>query len=243
MESVSELAATIRAGLERRGDPERAVGAKRYLKSELAFFGDSAPVLREVLREALGARAPLTREQLLALVRELWCEVFELRAAAVELLHRRAAVLTEQDLAFAEDLLRDSRTWALVDTLAVHVAGRLVTRFPALGDSLDRWACDADFWLRRSALLALLVPLREGGGDFERFTRYADGMLAEREFFIRKAIGWVLRETAKKRPELVEEFVSARLPRLAPLTLREAIKPLPAARRAVFLSALRSRRS
>jgi len=63
---------------------------------------------------------------------------------------------------------------------------------------LDR-CCDDDFWLRRSAMLGLLRPLRAGGGDFERFARYADAMLEEKEFFVRKAIGWVLREVAKRR--------------------------------------------
>ena len=58
----------------------------------------------------------------------------------------------------------------------------------------------------------LLVALRQGGGDFERFGRYADAMLEEREFFIRKAIGWVLRDTGRKRPELVFEWL---LPRAA----------------------------
>jgi len=56
---------------------------------------------------------------------------------------------------------------------------------------LDRWAADEDFWVRRAALLSLLRPLRRGEGDFGRCARYADMMLAEREFFIRKAIGWV----------------------------------------------------
>jgi DNA alkylation repair enzyme len=57
-----------------------------------------------------------------------------------------------------------------------------------LEDVDDRWAADSDFWLRRSAMLALLISLREGRGDFDRFGRYADAMLCEREFFIRKAI-------------------------------------------------------
>ena len=80
------------------------------------------------------------------------------------------------------------------------MAGALVERFPELGSALDRWAKDADFWVRRSAILALLDPLRRGEGDFDRFSRYADAMLCEKEFFIRKAIGWTLREVSKRRP-------------------------------------------
>ena len=104
------------------------------------------------------------------------------------------------DVGLVEQLLREARTWALVDELAAVVVGGLVERHPELGAVLDRWAIDPDLWIRRSALLALLVPLRRGGGDFARFARYADGMLDEPEFFIRKAIGWVLRDTGQKAP-------------------------------------------
>jgi hypothetical protein len=104
--------------------------------------------------------------------------------------------------------------WALVDGLAEHVMGGLTERCPELATTLDRWARDDDFWLRRSAMLALLRPLRRGEGDFERFSRYADQMLEEKEFFIRKAIGWVLRDTAKRRPEMIAAWLAPRAPGL-----------------------------
>ena len=102
---------------------------------------------------------------------------------------------------------------------------------------LDRWASDDDLWIRRSALLAHLEPLRAGGGDFARFGRYADQMLDEREFFIRKAIGWILRDTARKRPDLVFEWLLPRAARAAGLTVREAVKPLAPEQREAILAA------
>ena len=116
-----------------------------------------------------------------------------------------------------------------MDGLAGNVAGGLVERYPELAATLDRWAADEDFWVRRSALLALLGPLRRGDGDFARFAGYADAMLEEREFFIRKAIGWVLRETGKKRPDLVAGWLGPRVHRASGVTVREAVKPLPPA--------------
>jgi 3-methyladenine DNA glycosylase AlkD len=86
---------------------------------------------------------------------------------------------------------------------------------------------DDDFWLRRASLLAYLPGLRRGEGDFDRFVALADPMLEDREFFIRKAIGWVLRETAKKRPALVVDWLEPRLDRASGLTVREAIKHVP----------------
>jgi len=221
------------------GTPERASGAKRYLKSDLEFFGVTVPALRRAVRDLLRKYGDLDREQLVGLVEKLWFRpVYELRRAAVELLVLRSSLLEARDLAVVEDLLRESQTWALVDELAARVASDLYGRFPGeLEAELTRWETDRDFWIRRSALLVHLVPLREGRGDFERFTRAADLMLGEREFFIRKAIGWVLRETAKKRPEMVADWLEPRAPRAAGLTVREAIKPLPEELRARVLDA------
>jgi 3-methyladenine DNA glycosylase AlkD len=107
---------------------------------------------------------------------------------------------------------------------------------------LDRWAIDDDFWLRRSAMLALLRPLRRGDGDFTRFARYAAAMLDEREFFIRKAIGWVLRETAKERPDLVYQWLLPQCTAASGVTVREAVKYLSSRQRADVLEAYGSAR-
>ncbi len=238
-----EIADRLEADLRRCGTSERAAGAKRYLKSDLVFLGADTAALRATLKTVLGARAPLDRGGVLALTAECWRRgVFELRAAAAEVLVARVRLLRPEDLGAVERLIRDSHTWAFVDTLAVRVAGPLVVLYPRLARTLDRWARDADFWVRRAALLALLLPLRGGEGDFERFSRYAEAMLDEREFFIRKAIGWVLREVAKKRPGLVDAWLAPRTHRVSGVTIREAVRYLPEARRLALLAAYRAGR-
>ena len=165
--------------------------------------------------------------------------------AAVLLLTDRRRLLTADDAGQIEHLLRTAGTWALVDGLAADVAGGLTERFPQrLHPVLDRWAADPDFWLRRSALLALLVPLRRGElGNFERFGRYADTMLDEREFFVRKAIGWVLRETGKRQPDLVIDWLRPRIGRASGVTVTEAVKWLPAGPQQELRAAYRSRKT
>jgi 3-methyladenine DNA glycosylase AlkD len=225
------------------GTPERAAGTKAYLKSDLEFTGTTVPATRSVIRSWCRARAALTREDLTATAGELWARpVFECRLAAVELLDAQAALLRPGDAVMIEQMLRTARTWALVDTLAEHVMGGLVERYPELTATLDRWAGDDDFWLRRSAMLALLRPLRRGGGDFDRFSRYADQMLEEKEFFIRKAIGWILRDTAKRRPALVAQWLEPRAHRASGVTIREAVKPLPPGVRDQLMAAYRAGR-
>lgn len=224
--------AALDAELRRAGDPERAIQEKSYLKSPLAHYGASMPIIRRAVRDALASGGDLTRGELLTLVRRLWAsDVHEHRMASVTLLEEAGELLESKDLAVIEKMIRSSFTWAYVDGLAATVAGSLVERYPELAAELDGWAADSSFWVRRGAMLALLGPLRRGAGDWKRFTRYADAMLDEREFFIRKAIGWVLREVSKKRPERVRRYVSKRLSRMSGLTFREAVKRMPAADR------------
>jgi 3-methyladenine DNA glycosylase AlkD len=160
---------------------------------------------------------------------------------AVELLDMHSKLLGPDDMPMLERLLRNSHTWALVDSLAATVVGALVTKHPQLAETLDRWATDEDFWLRRSAMLALLVELRQGRGDWDRFARYADSMLEETEFFIRKAMGWILRDTSKRRPDLVYDWLAPRAGRASGVTVREAVRYLTDDQREAVMSAYRER--
>jgi len=236
-------AADWERALRRVGAAARAATEKAYLKSDLEFAGSGIPAIRAMVARWSKNRPELQHDQLTGLVRALWASpMYECRAAAVVLLERRSRQLGPADIDLLETLLRTSRTWALVDGLAVNVVGDIVGRWPEASEALDRWACDDDFWLRRSAILALLGPLRAGGGDFERFARYADAMLDEKQFFVRKAIGWVLREIGKRRPELVAAWLAPRVHRASGVTVREAVKPLPEHVRAVLLAGYRDKR-
>ncbi|MGZ4755223.1 MAG: DNA alkylation repair protein [Acidimicrobiia bacterium] len=233
---VAAVVEEIDAALRAAGSPDRAEHERAYLKSDLEHYGASVPAIRAVARTLAKQHPELSHDDLVALVRALWsAPVHERRMVSVELLDACGDRVEPGDWALLEYLLRGARTWALVDGLAATVVGRLVDQHPELGPALDQWARDDDFWMRRSALLALLVPLRRGDGDFERFSRYADGMLEEPEFFIRKAIGWVLRDTAKRRPELVYRWLIPRARRASGVTIREAVKPLSDVQRAEVL--------
>jgi 3-methyladenine DNA glycosylase AlkD len=235
---ASELEGELRA----RGTPKRAEGEKRYLKSDLEFIGLSISDIRGVIKAFVGRHGKPSHDDLVALVDALWSQpVFDRRMMAAILLQQHADLLGRGDLDLVERLLRDSRTWALVDVLSVHVAGAIVLRDPGADDLLDRWAADDDFWLRRSALLAQLLPLKKGQ-SFQRFASYADAMLDEREFFIRKAVGWVLRETGKRRPDEVYAWLSRRTERASGVTMREAVRYLGDARKAELMTAYNERR-
>lgn len=232
------LADAVDAELRARATPGRAAHERAYLKSGLDHYGTGVPAVRAVAKDVSRRHPALSHGDLASLADALWsAPVHERRLVTIELLRLFENRLGPLDVPLLERLLRESRTWALVDPLATSVLGPLVERLPELGTVLDRWAADGDFWVRRAALLALLPGLRRGAGDFARFSRYADALLDDPEFFVRKAIGWVLREIAKKRPQLVHQWLLPRASRASGVTLREAVKPLSERQRAVILAA------
>lgn len=221
---VRELERDLRAV----GDEERSRGAKAYLKSDLEFIGVTAKPLRKVALDFLDRHPGFDGAWLKELAVVLWQQpVFELKAVAVALFERNVQLLEVADLELVERLLRRSHTWALVDWLCTKVAAPLVERDPAVTEAtLRRWSIDDDFWIRRASMLAQLPALRAGGGDFELFASLASSMVEEKEFFIRKAIGWVLRDVSKKRPGLAYSFLLEHLDKVSGLTFREGSKYL-----------------
>jgi 3-methyladenine DNA glycosylase AlkD len=240
---ATELADLITDELRALGTPERAAQEKRYLKSDLKFLGASYWQTGAQLKAWATAHPAIGHAELVMLVEALWSKpIFERRAAAAMLLERFPRLLTPTDMPLIERLLRESLTWALVDGLAADVVGGILAGSPAeVEPILDRWATDPDFWIRRSSLLAELRPLR-AGADLAPFPRRADGMLEEREFFIRKAIGWVLREVGKRRPDEVVAWLAPRTHRASGVTMREAVRYLPAGERERLMSAYREKR-
>lgn len=247
------LAEAIERELRARGSCVRASKDRAYLKSELVHYGVGTPATRTVVRRALDS-ANLDHDKIIELAEVLWnrgsdggapgdpdvardrAPVYELRSAATMVLIQAKDHLGAGDSDLFERLLRQACTWALVDPLAGDAVGPLSEHDDGFDPVFERWAIDDDFWIRRSVLLAHLRPLREGRGDFVRFARFADAMLEEKEFFIRKAIGWVLRDTAKRRPDVVFDWILPRAHRASGVTIREAVKHLSPEQRDALLA-------
>ncbi|MFN8019676.1 MAG: DNA alkylation repair protein [Acidimicrobiales bacterium] len=237
--TIEQVVVAIVEALRAAGDPARAPEQRAYLKSDLEFWGVTVPEVRAIVKAALTTRSRPDHDLVVGVADQLWrAPVHERRLAACQVLALHVVVLSPDDLVLVERLLREARTWALVDVLAPDVVGPLAVAHPeATGAVLDRWNRDADFWLRRASMLALLRPLRAGGGDWERFCRYADACWTEPEFFVRKAIGWILRDTGRRRPDMVFEWLLPRAAIASGVTIREAIKPLDDAQRAAIAAA------
>ncbi|NHC44424.1 DNA alkylation repair protein [Motilibacter aurantiacus] len=217
----------LREALRARGDAVRAQQDRAYLKSDMEHLGVPLPAMRALVKAYVKAHPELSHDELVTLARELWRPpVHEFRTVGALLLEARAEVLSAADAGLVEELVRRSGTWALVDVLAASVAGRVMVRDRALEPSLRAWGADEDMWVRRLGILGFLRALRTDAfaACFPVFGEVVDPVLEDRRFFVRKAIGWVLREVSKDHPDEVYEWALGRRPRMSGVTVRELVK-------------------
>jgi 3-methyladenine DNA glycosylase AlkD len=228
-----KTAEELRHELGLEASVERAEFEKRYHKSELEFFGANAAAIRRVAKSLARSHRESSRCDVLAIAEELWeCEVHELRSVALLFLIELSGKLRVGDLGRVRRYVREGAGWALVDTIGCWLLPKMIEQDSRAVAVMDKWAVDKDFWVRRAAMLSLLATLRRGElQHWSRFVRYSEPQLEEKEFFIRKCIGWVLRETSKKQPGVVFDYLARNRDRVSGLTLREGAKYLPAAMR------------
>ncbi|HEY3287089.1 MAG TPA: DNA alkylation repair protein [Gemmatimonadaceae bacterium] len=236
--NIAREVRVTRAALAAVGSVERAANEKAYLKSDLVFLGADMPSIRGVAKALIARVRESDTASVRALVVALWgTGVHELRAVAMFLLEAAEPRLGARDVPLVARLLRESRSWAYLDWICFKVAAPMLERVPLMRRTIPRWARHPDYWMRRAALLSVLPLVKRGAAPFSAFAVLAVPMLGEREFFIRKAIGWGLREISKTDPGAVADFLRAHRADVSGLTLREGAKYLPPRDRRALLGA------
>ncbi|QSR30964.1 DNA alkylation repair protein [Nocardioides sp. S5] len=224
----------VRAALAATGDPERAVQQQAYMKSDLPYVGLGAPELRALLRPLLVEHRFVDRGSWEAAALELWDDVThreEWYAAVALLRHRAYRDWLDPDLLpLLEHLVRTGAWWDVVDEVASHLVGQvLLDHRAAATPVMDVWSVDPDsMWVRRTAMLAQLRHGEDTDTDLLERVLVAnlDGTAYGREFFVRKALGWALRQHARTDPVWVRAFADRYGDRLSGLSRREALKHL-----------------
>lgn len=218
MSRVDEIRARLRAA----ADPSRAAGQQAYLKSDLPFLGVRVPDTRRI------ARAVVAGEPDAAVIiedaQQLWdvASHREERYAAMMLLAVPPARADLRIVPLIERMVRAGRWWDITDELSGRIR-ELLDAHPRDGEALVRgWCVSEEMWLRRLAILSQLG--RRGQTDLHLLADALRPNLRDGEFFIRKAIGWALRDAARSYPEWVDAYVAAHA--LSPLSRREALKHL-----------------
>ncbi len=231
MAASHPLLAALRRALKLAGDPARALGQQAYMKSAMRYHGVRAPDMRKICREVFdgydfaptSARRAAWRRDVLAIWRG--APFREERYAAIELTQvRKARALHLFDVVpMFEEMIVGGAWWDFVDSLASHNLGFILDEDPkSMRRTMLEWSRSDDMWKRRSAILCQLHFGERT--DLGLLYRCIEPSLSSEEFFLRKAIGWALRQYAWTDPAEVTRYVEANDARLSPLSKREALK-------------------
>ncbi len=221
------LVAAVRAALGAQADAERAPAMQAYMKSQMPFLGVAKPARVAALRPVWAAHPVTDRLVWESTVRFLYDEAGyrEERYAALALLDRGKRWREPSVVPLVEHLVVEGAWWDLVDEVAGRTVSPLRRAFPAEVDPvIRRWSRTDDLWLRRTSVLSQLGA--RGDVDRDLLTEVVVAAAPSSEFFLRKAIGWALRDLAHRDPSWVRAFVAEHEGDLSPLSRREALKNL-----------------
>ncbi|MGW5460605.1 DNA alkylation repair protein [Streptomyces sp. NPDC003996] len=208
-------------------DAGRAGPMRAYMKDVAPFLGIPSPDRRALARTVLAGTPRPDEADCTAIALRCWAlPEREYHYFAGDYLRRHAGRCSSGFLPVTRHLVTTVPWWDTVDLLAAHVVGRLVAADPRLTADMDAWITDDDLWPVRTALLHQLA--RKESTDADRLFAYCLRQSGHPDFFIRKAIGWALREYAKTDPGAVRAFLARERGRFAPLTVREALKNIGA---------------
>jgi 3-methyladenine DNA glycosylase AlkD len=202
-----------------------------YVRGQFPFFGIPSAGRAVIERAIVSAHPPPeSARDLAGIVLRCWVgPEREYQYFGVACLRRHMALATPDLVPTVRRLVTTKSWWDTVDELATHVVGPLVSAYPELRATIDEWIGSDDLWLARTAILHQ-ERYRERT-DPDLLFAYCLRRAADRDFFIRKAIGWALRSYAKTNPLAVETFLGRHGEALSGLSRREAHKGLALARR------------
>jgi 3-methyladenine DNA glycosylase AlkD len=217
----------VRAALENVGDPAKAPKMQAYMKSAMPYRGVSAPEQKTIWKQVFREHPLPSRRQWQQVALTLWRDAAfrEERYAAIALtaMKQYAPYRTMASIPMFQEMIVTGAWWDFVDAIAARQLGD-VLRYDTVPMSalMRRWALDGNMWKRRAAILCQLGFKRDT--DLTLLHDCIQPNLADKEFFIRKAIGWALRQYAWTDPRAVKRYVRANRDRLSGLSVREALK-------------------
>lgn len=226
---MNPTARTVRIEFRKLADPKRAPQMQAYMKSAMPYLGIPTPLMRRTCKVLFRESIFESSAEWQALVLDLWrgaCHREE-RYAAIELTGVRQArdFQTPDAIALYEEMIVTGAWWDFVDTLASNRIGPILRDFPRPMKKLMReWSTCDDMWKRRTSILCQLGAKQ--ATDLKLLYDCIEPSIHKREFFLRKAIGWALRQYAWTDAEEVRRYVKERSDDLSPLSKREALKNL-----------------
>ena len=208
---------------ETNRDPARAAQMKKYMKDHFKFYGIGTPARRAMMSDHIRVYGLPEWSSIEEITRYLWeMEERECQSTVLDLLNRMKKKLGPEDLPLMEYLITTKSWWDTVDGVAGWLVGVILQKYPEqIKPVTTRWMDSGNIWLQRSCLLFQLKYKMDT--DLDLLFGFIEKLSDHKSFWIRKAIGWVLREYSKTDPNTVRQYVDAH-PELSGLSKREALK-------------------
>jgi 3-methyladenine DNA glycosylase AlkD len=220
---ISERLAALETLFKAEEDPKRATDMARYMKDQFAFFGFPATERRALQRQAFAGAPGPTETDVKRLTKACWRKKQrEFQYFGADYVRQHIEVCDQTFLSQLEFLITHKSWWDTVDVLAGHGVGGLARRFRPVADEMDNWIDSDNMWIARAALLYQLGF--KADTDADQLFGFCERRIKDTEFFIRKAIGWALREYSKTDPRAVRSFARKHDTELSGLSKREALK-------------------
>ncbi|MFA6981703.1 MAG: DNA alkylation repair protein [Patescibacteria group bacterium] len=225
-------------------NPKNAEAQKRYLYSNLKHYGLTTKQNFDFIKKYNLEFQALSKQHALGMAQKLWDKrSYEERGAGLYIVSVHSDTLDIKDMPWIERWMRECGGWALLDGFIIPFMPKILTKDKSVYSYLKKWIKDDDYWVRRSALLAQLLLFRDNqGGDKRLFFDMAKSQFDESwidkvyitsedkkraRFFIRKAIGWTLREMGRKDPEGAFTFLKENKDKMSGLSFRDGSRRLP----------------
>ncbi|MYJ86866.1 MAG: hypothetical protein F4044_04025 [Rhodobacteraceae bacterium] len=228
---MSDLNSTFREKLLTRfseaGDPDTAKYQQSYMKTDMPFWGVKTPQTRKIVSSLIKESRIESPEEWVSLMDFIWTNASRREEwyASIEIFNHakfRKWILPEH-MDFVEKMVVEGAWWEIIDPIATHGVHQMLINQPLETSVILRdWAQSTNIWKRRTAILTQLLSKEKM--DWNMQLGIMEHSLVEKEFFLQKAIGWVLRQYSRTNPQRVEDYISQNEQRLSSLAKREGMK-------------------
>lgn len=221
---IEEYINTLKTEFRNNANGKNALAQKAYMRNQFEYYGIKSVLRREIQKPFFITKHLPAKTELDQLIKTLWKEPQrEYQYFSQELTYKYARQLKKEDIKLLEFMIKHKSWWDTVDFIAVKLVGEYFKMYSGQRDKIVKiWLESNNIWLQRSCLL---FQLKYKSDLDTLFLAYViNALLGSKEFFINKAIGWVLREYSRTDPEWVIEFVKST--DLNPLSEREALRLL-----------------
>lgn len=207
----------------KNSNSDNAFAMAKYMRNHFSFFGIKTDDRRRIFKEVWKENKQEIDQNPRGIALELYSKPQrELQYCGIEILIKELkGHYHKKDIELIEKLISTNSWWDSVDTIAKYILGEYLLEYPLeIENVITRFSNSENIWLNRSAILFQLGYKQKT--NFELLKSECEKHKNKNDFFIRKAIGWALREYAKTNSEAVKNYVDSS--DLKPLSKKEALK-------------------